>query len=58
MFSFETPADVSTFSFGVLTDEGVEIKWIKEPNLKPNYIYEVSIVNGVGVIAGTSKEVA
>lgn len=58
MFSFETPADISSFSFGVLTDEGVEIKWIKEPNLKPNYIYEVSIVNGVGVIAGTAKEVA
>ena len=58
MFSFETPADVSTFSFGVLTDEGIEIKWIKEPSLKANYIYEVSIVNGVGVIAGTAKEVA
>lgn len=58
MFSFETPADVSAFSFGVLTDEFVEIKWIKEPNLKPNYIYEVSVVNGVGVIAGTAKEVA
>ncbi len=58
MFSFETPSDVSAFSFGVLTDEAVEIKWIKEPNLKPDYIYEVSVVNGVGVIAGTAKEVA
>ena len=57
MFSFETPNDVSSFSFGVLTDAGVEIKWVKEPNLKPNYIYEVSIVNNVGVIAGTAKEV-
>ncbi len=58
MFSFETPADISAFSFGVLTDESVEIKWIKEPNLKPDYVYEVSVVNGVGVIAGTAKGVA
>lgn len=57
MFSFETPSDISAFSFGVLTDESVEIKWIKEPNLKPDYVYEVSVVNGVGVIAGTAKEV-
>lgn len=58
MFSFITPSDISAFSFEVLTDESVEVKWIKEPNLKPNYIYEVSVVNGVGVIAGTAKEVA
>jgi hypothetical protein len=57
MFSFTTPSDISTFSFGVLTDKSVEIKWVKEPNLKPDYIYEVSVVNGVGVIAGTAKEV-
>jgi hypothetical protein len=57
MFSFETPSDISAFSFRVLTDESVEIKWIKEPNLKPDYVYEVSVVNGVGVIAGTAKEV-
>ena len=57
MFSFETPSDISAFSFGVLTDESIEIKWVKEPNLKPDYVYEVSVVNGVGVIAGTAKEV-
>lgn len=57
MFSFETPSDISAFSFVVLTDGNVEIKWIKEPKLKPNYIYEVSVVNSVGVIAGTTKEV-
>lgn len=57
MFSFETPSDISSFSFGILTDESVEIKWVKEPNLKPDYVYEVSVVNSVGVIAGTAKEV-
>ena len=57
MFSFKTPSDVSKYSL-VIFNEGAPIKWIKEPKFKPNYIYEVSIVNGVGVIAGTVKEVA
>ena len=56
MFSFETPEDISEFSLVVTADD--VIKWVKEPILKPNYIYEVSVVNGVGVIAGTAKEVA
>lgn len=55
MFSFETPETVDNSFLQIISDE--EIKWIKEPNLKPDYVYEVSVVNGVGVIAGTAKEV-
>ena len=56
MFSFITPDNADNSFLQIISDK--EIKWIKEPNLKPNYIYEVSIVNNVGVIAGTAKEVA
>ena len=55
MFSFETPETVDNSFLQIISDE--EIKWVKEPNLKPDYVYEVSVVNGVGVIAGTAKEV-
>ena len=56
MFSFETPETVDNSFLQIISSE--EIKWVKEPSLKPNYIYEVSIVNNVGVIAGIPKEVA
>ena len=56
MFSFDTPDSVTDAFLYIISDQ--EIKWIKEPNIKPNYIYEVSIVNNVGVIAGFPKGVA
>lgn len=56
MFSFDTPDSITDAFLYIISDQ--EIKWIKEPNIKPNYIYEVSIVNNVGVIAGFPKEVA
>lgn len=56
MFSFETPETVDNSFLQIISYK--EIKWVKEPNLKPNYIYEVSIVNNVGVIAGIPKEVS
>ena len=55
MFSFTTPENADNSFLQIISDN--EIKWIKEPNIKPNYIYEVSIVNNVGVIAGIPKEV-
>lgn len=56
MFSFETPKTADSAFLYIISDN--EIKWVKEPNIKPNYIYEVSIVNNVGVIAGIPKEVS
>jgi hypothetical protein len=57
MFSFVTPEVADNSFLEIISDE--EIQWVKEPNIKPNYIYEVSIVNNVGVIAGVpNKEVS
>ena len=56
MFSFETPEDISEFSFSVIYKTN-EIVWVKEPRIKSKHIYEVSVVNGVGVIVGTPLEV-
>ncbi len=56
MFSFETPEDISEFSFSVIYKTN-EIVWVKEPRIKNKHIYEVSVVNGVGVIVGTPLEV-
>ena len=55
MFMFSTPSEIDNNFLQIISS--YPISWIKEPNLKPNYIYEVSIVNGIGVIAGTVKEV-
>jgi hypothetical protein len=57
MFSFVTPEIANNSFLQIISDE--EIQWVKEPNIKPNYIYEVSIVNNVGVIVGVpNKEVS
>lgn len=50
MFSFATPNTVDNSYLKITSD--LPIIWIKEPNLKPNYYYEVSIVNTIGVIIG------
>jgi hypothetical protein len=57
MFSFVTPEIADNSFLQIISNK--EIQWVKEPNIKPNYIYEVSIVNNVGVIAGVpNKEVS
>ena len=57
MFSFVTPEVADNSFLEIISDN--EIQWVKELNIKPNYIYEVSIVNNVGVIAGIpNKEVS
>lgn len=49
MFEFES-GDTAT----ILTVPNT-VKWINEPSIEPNSIYQVSIVNNIGVIGGIFK---
>ena len=50
MFEFVSPSTATTLSLPS------DIKWVSAPDIQPNMIYQVSIVNGLGVIGGFSNE--
>ncbi len=48
MLQFETSGSGATVTFDS------SIAWVVEPDIQPNMIYQVSILNNVGVIVGTT----
>lgn len=61
--TLDTPEDISVYNEYMLQFEtsgsgatvvfDSSIAWVVEPNIQPNMIYQISILNNVGVIAGT-----
>lgn len=48
MLQFETSGSGSVVNFDS------SISWVVEPNIQPNMIYQVSVLNNIGVIVGTA----